>query len=459
LRWWRGATAGFAAVALVGLAAALLAALGVGCEPTARQQELTLLFSGDDDGVLAACGCPSNPSGGLAKREAMADQIRLARPHTLFIDSGDLFPDKPNKVKVKYLAEVAGGKGHRPYDAIGMGEQEFSLGLPVLRDLMEKYDLRFICANVRDEAGEFVVAPHIVHEFGGGEEQKAKWRVGIFSVIADEAYGFPTREWRTGLKIEPPIDAAQREVRELADCDLIIAISHQDITETRELAAKVPGIHVIICGHDPPLLAKPEKAGGAIIVGSGPAGRVLGALAATPGPDRHPHLALTMTELSAQAPDSKRVMDLYAAYMKEARESPPPDWELTPIPDRYEPAEACAKCHAPEFKAWSATRHARAYEAIRKSGRQDDPECILCHTMGYGRQGGFISEEKTPALGRVTCQACHSVTADHFEKKVNPEAQLRINSRLCMSCHGPVQSPDFDYYIAKPKILHKPQKQ
>jgi hypothetical protein len=461
-RWKCGAAV--VAAAIAGLAA-LAAGLGVGCDSTAlkpgitsEQQALTILFSGDDDGVLAACGCPSNPSGGLAKREAMIDEIRGARPATLFIDSGDLFPDKPNRVKLRYLAEVAAGGGHRPYDAIAMGDQEFALGLPALNDLMETYDLHFICANVRNETGDLVVAPHIVHEFGGDEMQKARWRVGIFSVIADDVYGFPPTEWRTGLKVESPIEAARREVGELANCDLIIAISHQPIAETRELAVKVPGINVVICGHDPPLLLKPEKVGGAIVVSAGPAGRVLGGIAAAPGKGGRPQLAVTMTELSAQAPDSKRVMDIYEKYMKEARESPPPDWLLTPIPDRFEPAEACAKCHQAEFKAWSATRHAGAYEPIRKSGRADDPECILCHTMGFGRAGGFISIDKTPDLGRVTCQACHPVTSDHVEKKVKPEAEFRINSRLCMSCHGPVQSPDFDYFVAKPKILHRPVK-
>jgi nitrate/TMAO reductase-like tetraheme cytochrome c subunit len=417
-----------------------------------------VLFSGDADGVLAACGCPSNPSGGLAKREALTDEIRRTRPYTLLIDSGDLFPEKPNRVKLRYLAEAVGGaEGHRPFDAIGMGDQEFALGLPMLRELEEKYDLRFLCANVRDEADELVVAPHLVHEIGGSEEEKPRWRIGIFSVIADEVYGFPPVEWRTGLKVESPIEAARREVEELKDCDLIIAISHQSLDNTRELAAKVPGIGIVICGHDAPLLAKPEKVGGAIVVASGPAGRVLGAVTVTAGADRRPRLTTTMTELSAQVPDSKRVMDLYWAYVKEAKELPPPDWsDYAPIPDRYESAEACGKCHPAELKSWSATRHARAYESIRKSGRQDDPECVLCHTMGFGRPGGFESIEKTPALGRVTCQACHAVTADHFEKKVNPEAQLRISSRMCMSCHGPVQSPDFDYYVAKPKIRHRP---
>jgi len=35
---------------------------------------------------------------------------------------------------------------------------------------------------------------------------------------------------------------------------------------------------------------------------------------------------------------------------------------------------------------------------------------------------------------------------------------IYINSRLCMSCHGPVQSPEFDYFTYKPRIVHKPPK-
>jgi len=443
-----------AAAALACLSGAI--ACGVGCEPGAKKSEFVLLFSGDDAGVLAACGCPSNPSGGLAKREALVDQMRRTRPNAILIDAGDLFPDKPNAVKLRYVAEAVGGPGHRPFDAIGMGDQEFEMGLEALRELTAKYDLRFICSNVYDEAGEFVVAPHIVQEFGGGEEQPAQLRVGIFSVIADRAYGFPAVEWRSGLKVESPIEAAKREVAELADCNLVVAISHQPIEDTRELAAKVRGIDVIISGHDPDVFLKPEKVGDSIIVGAGAAGRILGALAVTAGSGNRPHFALTMTELSAQVPDSKRIMDLYWQYVKEAKEQPPPDWDLTPIPPRFEPAEACGKCHEAELKSWQATRHARAWDSIRKSGRADDPECILCHTMGYGRAGGFASIEKTPGLGRVTCQACHPVTSDHVEKNVKPEAELRINSRLCMSCHGPVQSPNFDYFVSKPKILHRP---
>jgi hypothetical protein len=440
------------AAGIAGLAIGL-AALTAGCEPTLDRNAPVLLFSTDNQGVLAACGCPSNPRGGFAKRQGLIEQYRRTRPNVLVVDAGDLMPDHPHAVKVKYLAIAA---GRARYDAIGLGDQEFAVGVPALQQLAREHQLPFLCANVRDEAGSLVFPPHVIREVPRPTPGAPPWRIGIFSVIADEVYGFPPLEWRKGLKVEPPIDAARREVKELAGCDLVVALSHQSILDTRRLAADVPGIHVIVSGHDPIMLKKPERAGDAVIVSTGEAGCILGALSVGRGADGRPAFRQDLTELTARVPDAQWVMDLYWQYVKESKDKPPPDWNLTPIPERYESAEACRKCHEAEYKAWQKTRHARAYESIKKARRQDDPECILCHTMGYGRPGGFVSMAKTPELGRVTCQACHVVTADHNDKNVKAEPEIYINSRLCMSCHGPVQSPDFDYFVAKPRILHRP---
>jgi len=436
--------ASWAAAALT-LATFVLAS-GPGCEPRKTAPRAVLLYSADNQGVLAACGCPSNPSGGLAKRVGLIEQYRRTRPNVLVVDAGDMFSEKPNPVKVKYMGMVL---GRARWDALGLGDQEFALGVPCLRELAREHGLPLVCSNVRDEAGDFIAARHIVREVAG-------LRVGIFSVVADEDYGWPPLGWRKGLRVEPPIEAARREVGELASCDVIVALSHQSIYDTRQLAAEVPGIHVIVSGHDPTLLPKGERVGGTLVVATGEVGRVLGAVTAEGDGPGKVRLVNEMTELSARVPDAPWVMDLYWQYVKASNDKPPPDWNLTPIPPRYESAEACGKCHESEYEAWKKTRHARAYESIKKARRHEDPECILCHTMGYGRAGGFVSMARTPEFGRVTCQACHVVTADHVDKNVKPEPKINIHSRLCMSCHGPVQSPDFDCFVAKPKILHRP---
>ncbi|MBM4017940.1 MAG: hypothetical protein FJ288_06360 [Planctomycetes bacterium] len=439
-------------LALLAAAGALaLAPLG-GCEPTEERGRPVILFGGDNQGVLAACGCPSNPSGGLAKRTALIGAYRRTRPDAIVVDAGDVFPDHPHPVKVKYVAMAL---ARARYDAIGLGDQEFALGVDRLRELQAEHQLPFICANVRDSSGNLVFRPRVVREVAGPKGSNLRGRAGIFAVVADRAYGWPALEWRTGLAVEPPAEAARREVQALADCDLLVALAHMPLYEALELAAAVPGIDVIVVGHEEVMLPQGRRAGGALIVSTGESGRTLGSISLGLRPGGKPDLALRMTELSAQVPDEKWVMDLYWQYVKESKDKPPPDWNLTPIPPAYETAEACGKCHPDEYKQWTRTHHARAYESVRKARRQDDPECLLCHTMGHGRPGGFASMAQAPALGRVTCQGCHIVTADHDDKGVKPEPQININSRVCMSCHGPVQSPDFDYFVYKPRILHK----
>jgi hypothetical protein len=433
-----------------------VAALVLGCESVAERSivpapagALTILFSADNQGVLSSCGCPTNPSGGFAKRQTLVDKFRRVRQDVVVVDAGDMFPDRPNAVKVKYLATAL---GRAQYDAVAMGDQEFELGVQQLQALAAEYKLPLISANVRDETGKLLFPPHVIREAGGR-------RIGIFAVIADEAYGNPPREWRKGLKVEPPIEAARREVKDLAGCDLVIALSHQPVAATRELAKGVPGIDVVVSGHDDAIFRKPVDVGKTMIVATGPVGRVLGVLTFSKGAAAAtaPAVAMEMLSLSERTVrDSPWVQDLYWEYVRKAKGEAPPSWALGVQPAKYQAAEDCAKCHEKEYNQWHATHHANAYATIKGKGRQDDPECILCHTMGYGRAGGFFSIEETPTLGRVTCQACHPVTADHSDKKVKTDPGRDINARTCLHCHGLIESPDFDFYAYKPKIVHPP---
>ncbi len=438
---------------LVGATAlCLVLAIGPGCEPAGpKDPRPVILYAGDNQGVLAACGCPSNPTGGFAKRQGLIQRYRLTRRHVIVVDAGNLFPYYRHAIKEKYLAKAA---SRAAWDAIAAGEQELDLGVERLRELRETYRLPIICANVRDAEGELVVPPHVIREAAG-------MRIGIFAVIAEQTYDWPQPKWRKRLTVEPVLDAARREVAALAGCDLVVALSHQGIDASRRLAREVPGIGVVVAGRGRKILTRPEKVAETLLVAPGEAGSILGALTLERDHRGRLRLSSDLTTLSARIPEAAWALDLYWQYVKEAKDKPPPDWDQTPIPARYETAEACKECHEDQYKHWLTTKHAHTYASIKRAGRQGDPECLLCHTMGPGRsirtrigRGGFVSMTATAGLGRVTCQACHVVTADHHEKKVKRDPAIYISSRLCMSCHGPVQSPDFDYYVYKPKILH-----
>ena len=94
-------------------------------------------------------------------------------------------------------------------------------------------------------------------------------------------------------------------------------------------------------------------------------------------------------------------------------------------------ARRCADCHATAAKIWEKTPHSHAYktlvDATHPSNRQYDPECIVCHTIGFGYQSGFASAEKTPKLKNVGCESCHGPGSLHSNSPDNVALQASMN--------------------------------
>jgi hypothetical protein len=91
----------------------------------------------------------------------------------------------------------------------------------------------------------------------------------------------------------------------------------------------------------------------------------------------------------------------------------------------------CQNCHAAEAAVWANSKHAHAYDALAKvasrpGGRNFDGECIVCHTVGYEYQTGYLNEKKTPHLKNVQCQSCHGPASLHVaEEEGNAKKKAR----------------------------------
>lgn len=94
--------------------------------------------------------------------------------------------------------------------------------------------------------------------------------------------------------------------------------------------------------------------------------------------------------------------------------------------------KGCKKCHLKQFRSWSKTKMASAYEILKPGERADakkkagldpakdytkDTSCLPCHTTGYGKEGGFVSIEKTPQLAGVSCEMCHGAGGEYTKKQ------------------------------------------
>ena len=100
----------------------------------------------------------------------------------------------------------------------------------------------------------------------------------------------------------------------------------------------------------------------------------------------------------------------------------------------------CKKCHIKQYKSWEQTTMAQSFENLRLGQRSEekvaagldpekdyttDPECLECHTTGYGKEGGFVDEATSPNMLGVGCEMCHgpggTYVADEYMSLKNKE--------------------------------------
>ena len=114
-----------------------------------------------------------------------------------------------------------------------------------------------------------------------------------------------------------------------------------------------------------------------------------------------------------------------------------------PAEAKYIGSKKCRLCHMPEHKTWNATKHATNFDTL-KGDEVKNPDCLRCHTTGYGKPGGFVSVETTPNLKGTGCEGCHGPGSEHRKAaKASPKwpgGAKNINKvpqNACVQCHNP----------------------
>ena len=88
----------------------------------------------------------------------------------------------------------------------------------------------------------------------------------------------------------------------------------------------------------------------------------------------------------------------------------------------YAGSQQCRKCHIREWRSWEQTKMAQVFDLLKPGVRAEqktaagldpkkdytkDADCLPCHTVGFGKPGGFVDLETTPNHAGVGCEMCH----------------------------------------------------
>ena len=481
---------------LCAIALLVSSATAIAQAPADGARRIAIVYAINNFGNVEPQGCPHKilHDGGIPRRMTLVQQLRAAERPMLLLDGGStLFPevDKPKDdekeqmfLKAEFILE---GMNRMGYQAMAVGSTDFLLGYAELAQLTSSAKFALLAANfsVRTPDGKLQTpfAAHKMFEVGGV-------KVGVVGLLLENMGKVYLQKVAPGAEISPAGPAAKKAAQELkqAGADLIVALSHSRMEINRQIVKDVPEIDILI---DPSIeygnhhgRIKDEEwqeiVGSTLILradGNGStygvlevdfrgAGRGMGSRylhdvlkakqtegsitaeekAEAEALGAQNHFFLRRLALAPHLADDIEGLALQEAFKKGTDLKAVPSTPAGSARKEFLGAQACEGCHKKQHDFWKSTKHYNAMASIHASNSSHLPECIACHTTGYGP--AFVKPADAEIFNGIQCEACHGTRPEHVQ---DPKANrfLQIAESTCLPCHNEdVLHKDFSYGTA-----------
>lgn len=237
---------------------------------------LTILHFNDFHGQIEPIEdrATGRTEGGVARLGGLVAAIRSEDPErpVLLLFAGDLLQGTVTSAAFLGSPDV-GLLSRLGVDAAAMGNHELDYGQQIFRGLIAEAQYPILAANLIAEPVPFEVRAFALFRPAAGPQ------VAVLGLVTDELTTTTHPRNTGGIRVADPVETALRWVPELRRrADLVVVLSHLGYAMDRRLAREVPGIDLIIGGHDHVLFDEPRMEQGVPILQAGERGRHLGRL-------------------------------------------------------------------------------------------------------------------------------------------------------------------------------------
>ena len=388
--------------------------------------------------------------------------MKVQYGQVLLVDNGGFFPEEADSLYREKAWFLMDGMVLIGTDAAGMSEKELKYGRAWLLAQLKRTRLNMVCANVWDKVTKKpLVQPYVL-------VKKGNVTIGVLGLTSDKVDLGPSRD---SLTLEDPVVAAQRTVAEMRKkgATVVVLLSMLGKVESEDLVTTVDGIDVVVAGRNVPVLQKGRLIKNTVAVYGGEQGQHIGRTVITldgarkmqsgendvfvlgPEVGEKPEVLQLVKSFNDNFNDKMRKLEKERAAQA-ALQTGGETGSSKPSSDHYVGVEVCARCHQPENKQWLTTGHAGAWQTLVVAKKESTPECIGCHVVGYKQPGGFATADDAVKLGNVQCESCHGMGTTH---EAMPAQAQRITEATCRGCHNATTSPNFDFAVFQPHVVHK----
>jgi hypothetical protein len=417
---------------------------------------IVLVFSGEELGNLAPCGCYEGQIGGISRRHTFINSITETKENNIIIpvSLGDLIngSGRQEEIKMEILCRAMDEMG---YVLHNLGEKDIEIDPQVISYLSQTNTTAFLASNIKITAPfPIKTNQYILKEYvNSGYPLKIAF-LGIISpsLLKDGSCDY--------TNIYDPKQVLGPLIKELQDkADLLVLLSHAPREESEEIANFLPEIDLIITGHDQDI-DEPKNSityvNNTPIVSAGKGGKYIGVAKYLINKGATKEKSIEVIPLDHTYKDSQEMFLLIKEYQQILK-----DEDLSRrIPQAflsnelsYVGSTVCGTCHKTIYDHWSKTRHNSSYTTLVRDGYHYDPECIKCHTTGYGYVTGFLNYEEDLNLINVGCESCHGAGSGHI-KNVSDKTYGLVEESTCGTCHDSQHSPRFQFNTFWKKIEH-----
>ena len=420
-----------------------------------RAAEVVLLYTGDTQSFLEVCGCADNQLGGIARRATMVNDLKRSYPNALLLDAGGLFAGDTVLDQLRCKIHLKAMKAIH-YDAANVGVGELRFGQAFFETMRDSSGIPFISANLKINGEQMGASVRIL--------DAGDVRVGVIGVAGEreiEVHGMAMGD--SHINMPDGIDVKLDGIREVVasvrqKTDFIVVLSDLDREAERDLVKNIADIDIVISARSSETI---HRIGNTLLLGTQPQGKAIGQVILNVENGRVTTEQITSVLLSESIGEDrtvKRLVDeFYSLVQKNSalQQTARPRFAGFALEDqvrrgtnRYVGVETCKGCHAAEVADWEQSHHANAFNRLLQKQKHYQPDCVTCHTTGFGYPTGFRIGKDARRLTNVQCEVCHGPGEQHARRPEVRNIRRTPSPDLCQRCHDANQTPDFDTRFA-----------
>jgi hypothetical protein len=421
---------------------------------------LTIHFTCDAMGRLEPCGCFTGQHGGLTRLRTWLEENPVEGA-SLKVDVGGAISGGADYdiIQYRYMARAYATMG---FAALNMGGREAALPAETLTKLASSSPVPMISASlVSTETRNGLLEPWRVVDCGG-------LKIGVLGVVSPRSVAEPG----AGIAVLGLNEAINRHLPELLKkTDLVILTAFADEAEMRRIARDYFEFSVIIGGNVPGPTQDILRENESMIVFTTNQARTVGTLAAAVTGGERRRLGDAKYDIQLlwdSIPQHDQLLAMVREYRSEIRQTPlaiddPDVVDPNAVPGvamnaTFVGSSACKDCHRKDYEIWEKSGHAHAFATLEKKGSAADPHCVSCHTIGFGKPGGYRRPMGSASLTDVGCESCHGPGSEHVARyRDNKPSNFRfrpLGPGDCISCHYGEFSRPFEWDKFWPDVAH-----